>query len=66
MIRKNKKALAAALAATHVLKALDFWNIFRNSEALKSLERAEIISPQEAFEIALDAMHLALTGKSND
>ena len=66
MIRKNKKALAVSLAATHVLKALDFWNIFRNSEALKSLERAEIISPQEAFEIALDAMYLALTGKSND
>jgi hypothetical protein len=66
MIRKNRKALAAALAATHVLKALDFWNIFRDSEALKSLESAEIISPEEAFDIALDAMYLALTGTSND
>jgi len=60
MIRKNRKALSAALAATHFHKAQELWDIYRKSEALKSLERAEIISPEEAFEIALDAMYFAL------
>jgi len=66
MIRKNKKALAATLASTHVLKAFDFWNIFRNSETLNSLQDAEIISPEEARIIALDAIYLALNKTSND
>jgi len=66
MIRKNKKALAASLAATHLHKAQELWDIYRKSEALKSLERAEIISPEEAFDIALDAMYQALNKTSND
>jgi len=66
MTTKNKKALAAVLAATHFHKAQELWDIYRESESLKSLERAEIISTEEAFDIALDAMYLALNKTSND
>jgi hypothetical protein len=66
MIRKNKKALAVSLADMHLNQAVHCWDVFRNSETLNSLEDAEIISPEEARIIALDAMYLALNKTSND
>ena len=66
MIRKNKKALATSLALMHQSKIEELWYTFKNSECLKAMQNADLISDDEAFEIAAEAMQLALYIIPND
>jgi len=60
MIRKNKKELAISLAIMHQSKIQELWDTFKNSECLNAMQNADIISDDEAFEIAAEAMQLSL------
>jgi len=66
MIRKNKIALATSLAILHQSKIQELWDTFKNSECLKAMHNADIISDDEAFEIASEAMQLAVYIIPND
>jgi len=66
MTRKDKKALSIRLAALHYSKAQELWDLFRKSECVFLLEKSEIISEDESFDIASEAMYLALKHTKND
>jgi hypothetical protein len=66
MTRKDKKALALILAKHHYDKAQALWDLFRKTESILLLEKAEIIGQHESFDIALEAMHMALDNTKND
>jgi len=66
MTRKDKKALSVRLAALHYPKAQELWDLFRKSECITLLEKAEIISEDDSYDIANEAMYLAIQNTKND
>jgi hypothetical protein len=66
MTKKDRTALALSLAKHHYDKAQELWDLFRKTESILLLEKAEIIGEHESFDIALEAMHLALENTIND
>jgi len=66
MTRKDKKALSVRLAALHYSKAQELWDLFRKSECVSLLEKAEIISEDDSYDIANEAMYLATQHTKND
>jgi hypothetical protein len=66
MTRKDKKELALSLAKHHYDKAQDLWDLFRKSECVSLLEKAEIISEDDSYDIANEAMYLAIQHTKND
>jgi hypothetical protein len=66
MTRKDKKALSLSLAKHLFDIAQELWDLFRKSECLSLLEKSEIISEDDSYDIANEALYLAIENTKND